>query len=113
MVKIEAIIQPFKLDDVKVALEDLGITGITICHVLVHSGLVGQKTFYRGAAYDTDALGVKFELLVSSLVVDEVVDAISRTARTTTPGDDGTIMVSEVADAISVRSGQRVKFALT
>lgn len=113
MVKIEAIIYPFKLDGVKAALEDLGITGITLCHVLVHGGLVGQKMFYRGAKYNTDALGVKVELLVSSLVVDEVVDAISRAARTNAPGDDGTIMVSKMADAISVRSGQRVKFALS
>ena len=113
MVKIEAIIQPIKSDDVKATLEGLGITGITICHVLVHGGLVGQTMFYRGAKYDADALGVKFELLISSLVVDEVVDAISRAARTTTPGDDGTIMVSEMADAISVRSAQRVKFALS
>ena len=113
MIKIEAIIQPFKLDDVKVALERLGIVGITISHVFVHGGLAGQRVFYRGTKYDADAQGVKLELLVSSLVADEAIDALSRAARTGTPGDDGTIMVSEIDDAIRVRSGQSIEFTLS
>ena len=66
MVKIEAIIQPSKLGDVKVALELLGIVGITISQVFVHGGLAVQKAFYRGTAHDFDSPGVKLELLVSS-----------------------------------------------
>jgi nitrogen regulatory protein P-II 1 len=113
MIKIEAIIQPFRLDAVKLALGGLGIEGITISHVLDHGGPAGLKTFYRGAEYHVDVPRVKLEMLVSSLQTDEVVEAILQAARTNGPGDDGTILVTEIADAISVRTGERVRSTIT
>jgi nitrogen regulatory protein P-II 1 len=112
MQKIEAVIQPFKLDDVKTALKGLGIGPIMISEVLEHGGLVVQKAFYRGTEYCADIPKVKLEMLVSSLRTDEVIEALSRAARTTLPGDDGTILVYEVADGIRIRSGARIQFAL-
>jgi nitrogen regulatory protein P-II 1 len=109
MVKIEAIIHPVKLDDVRAVLKALGVERISICHVSVP----GAKAVYRGAEYEVDVPRVKLELLVSSLVADEVVDALSQAARTGTLPDDGTILISEISDAISVSSGQRVRFALS
>jgi nitrogen regulatory protein P-II 1 len=113
MIKIEAIVQPFRLDSIKMALDSLGIDGITICHVLEHGGPLGLKTFYRGAEYYVDAPRVKLEMLVSSLRADEVIEAILQAARTDGRGGDGTILVSEIADAISVRTGERVQLALS
>jgi nitrogen regulatory protein P-II 1 len=82
MVKIEAVIQPIKLDDVKMALESLGIDGITISEVLEHGGPVVEKTFYRGVEYRVDVPRLKLEILVFSHRADEVVEALSRVART-------------------------------
>lgn len=113
MIKIEAIVQPFRLDSIKLALDGLGIQGVTICHVLDHGGPMGLKAVYRGAEYCVDVPRVKVEMLVSSLRADEVIDAILQAARTNGPGDDGTILVTEVADAISVRSGERVQLTTT
>jgi nitrogen regulatory protein P-II 1 len=113
MVKIEAIIQPFKLDDVKAALEGIGIAAITIYPVVAHGGMLGQKVFYRGAEYIADAPRVKVEMLASSLMIDEVIDVVSRAARSGTSGDDGAILISELADAVSIHSGQRVRFTLS
>ncbi len=113
MIKIEAIVQPFRLDSIKLALDGLGIERITICHVLDHGGPLGLKAVYRGAEYYVDVPKVKLEMLVSSLRADEVIDAVLQAARTNGPGDDGTILITEIADAISVRSGQRVQLAIT
>jgi nitrogen regulatory protein P-II 1 len=113
MIKIEAMVQPFRLDSIKLALDGLGIEGVTISHVLSHGGPLGLKTFYRGAEYCVDVPRVKIEMLVSSLLVDEVIDAILQAARTNGPGDDGTILVTEIADAISVRTGERVRSTIT
>jgi nitrogen regulatory protein PII len=113
MIKIEAIIQPFRLDSIKLALDGLGVEGITICHVLDHGGPLGLKVVYRGAEYYVDVPKVKLEMLVSSLRADEVIDAVLQAARTNGPCDDGTIVVTEIADAISVRTGQRVQLTLT
>ena len=113
MIKIEAIVQPFRLDSVKLALDELGIEGITISHVLDHGGPKGLKAVYRGAEYFVDVQRVKLEMLVSSLETDEVIDAILQAARTNGPGDDGTIVVTEIADAINVRTGERVRSAIT
>jgi nitrogen regulatory protein P-II 1 len=113
MIKIEAIVQPFKLDSVKLALDGLGIHRITISHVLDHGGPMALKAVYRGAEYYVDVPRVKLEMLVSSLQTDEVIDAILQAARTDGPGDDGTILVTEIADAISVRIGQRVRSTIT
>ncbi len=113
MIKIEAIVHPFRLDSVKLALDGLGIEGITISHVLDYGGRRGLKAVYRGAEYYVDVPRIKLEMLVSSLQTDEVVDAILRAARTGGPGDDGTILVTEIADAISVRTGERVRSTIT
>jgi nitrogen regulatory protein P-II 1 len=113
MIKIEAIVQPFRLDSVKLALNGLGINRITISHVLDHGGPGGLKAVYRGAEYYVDVPRVKLEMLVSSLQTDEVIDAILQAARADGPGDDGTILVTEIADAISVRTGERVRSTIT
>ena len=113
MIKIEAIVQPFNLDSIKLALDGLGILGITISHVLDHGGPAGLKAVYRGAEYYVDLPKVKLEMLVSSLQTDEVIDAILQAVRKNRPGDDGTILVTEIADAISVRTGERVRSKIT
>jgi nitrogen regulatory protein P-II 1 len=113
MIKIEAIVQPFRLDAIKLALDGLGINRITISHVLDHGGPMALKAVYRGAEYYVDVPRVKLEMLVSSLQTDEVIDAILQAARTDGPGEDGTILVTEVADAISVRTGERVRSTIT
>ena len=86
---------------------------MTISHVLDHGGPQGPKTVYRGAEYYVDVPRVKLEMLVSSLQTEEVVEAILQAARTDVPGDDGMIVVTEVADAISVRTGERVRATIT
>ena len=113
MIKIEAIVQPFKLDSIKIALNGIGIDRIAISHVLDHGGPMELKTVYRGAEYFVDVPRVKLEMLVSSLQTDEVIDAILNAARTDGPGDDGTILVTEIADAITIRTGERVRSTIT
>jgi nitrogen regulatory protein P-II 1 len=113
MVKVEAVIQPFKLDEVKAALTSLGIEGLTILHVLHHGGPSGLKAFYRGGEYTVDVPKVKLEMIVSSHRADEVIDAISRAARTGMSGDDGTVLVYEIADAHRIRNGRRMEFVLS
>ena len=113
MVKIEAIVQPFKLDEVKAALTSLGVEGITIVHVLSHAGPDGLKARYRGGEYHVDAAKVKLEMVVSSHRADEVIDAISHAARTRQGGDDGTVLVYEIGDAIRIRNGRRIEFVLS
>ena len=113
MVKIEAVIQPFKLDDVKAALDGLGVERITIVAVTEHGRSVSQKGVYRGAEYLVDAPRVKLEMFVSSLRVDEVIEALSSAARTRGSGDDGAIFVYEVAEALRIRSGARLEPAFS
>jgi nitrogen regulatory protein P-II 1 len=112
MVKIEAVIQHFKLDDVKVALEDLSVGLITISEVTEHSTLPERRASYRGAQYCVDTPRVKLEILASSERADEIVDAILRTARTSMSEDDGRILVFEVADAVRIRTGERLQYTL-
>jgi len=112
MVKVEAIIQPFKLDEVKAALASLGVEGVTILHVLGHAGPDGLKARYRGGEYYVDTPKVKLEMVVSSHRADDVIDAISRAARTGGAGDDGIVLVYEIADAIRIRNGRRIEFVL-
>jgi len=113
MIKIEAMIQPFRLDSVKLALNELGINRIIISHVLDHGGPTGLKAVYRGAEYYVDVPRVKLEILVSSLQTDEVIDAILQAAHADGPGDDGAILVTEISDAISLRTGERVRSTIT
>jgi len=113
LVKVEAIIDPTSLDAVKVALAGLKIGGVTIVHVLDHSGPTGLKVAYRGGEYYVDMSKVKLEMVVASLLVDDIIDAISRSARAGIPGgDDGMILVYEIGDAIRIRNGLRTGFAL-
>jgi nitrogen regulatory protein PII len=110
MIKIEAFIQPFKLADVRAALQDFDVVGIAISEVSSQGGS-SRKVVYRGAEYCAECPMTKIELLTSSLQVDEVVEAISRVARTDSSWDDGTILIYEVADAIKIRTRERVELA--
>ena len=107
MKKIEAIIQPFKLDEVKEALKSIGIDGMTITEVRGHGRQKGHKEVYRGQEYNVDLLPkVKIELVVASSRSDEVINVLVAAARTGQIGD-GKIFVSEIAEAIRIRNGDR------
>ena len=107
MKKIEAIVQPFKLDDVKAALAGIGIDGITISEVRGHGRQKGHTEVYRGQEYQIDFVPkVKLELVVASSKADEVVNAIASAARTGKIGD-GKIFVMEIQDAIRIRNDDR------
>ena len=107
MKKIEAIIQPFKLDETKEALQAIGIEGMTISEVRGHGRQKGHKEVYRGQEYTVDLLPkVKIELVVSDNRVDEVVRTLVDAARTGKIGD-GKIFVLDVVDAIRIRNDDR------
>ena len=112
MKKIDAIIQPFKLDEVKEALIALGIDGMTISEVRGHGRQKGHKEAYRGHEYRVDLLPkIKVEMVVPSSRSEEVIQALSRAAQTGKIGD-GKIFVSEIAEAIRIRNGDRGDAAL-
>ena len=112
MKKIEAIIQPFKLEDVKEALKNIGIDGMTISEVRGHGRQKGHKEVYRGQEYNVDLLPkVKFELIVADTRLDEVVETIGQAARTGKIGD-GKIFVYDVAEAIRIRNNDRGEAAI-
>jgi len=112
MKKIEAIIQPFKLDEVKEALKGIGIDGMTISEVRGHGRQKGHKEVYRGQEYNVDLLPkVKLEMVVSSGREDEVIKTLAGAARTGKIGD-GKIFVYNVADAIRIRNDDRGENAL-
>src|SRR5262245_36852812 len=112
MKKIEAIIQPFKLDEVKEALKSAGIDGMTITEVRGHGRQKGHKEVYRGQEYNVDLLPkVKLELVVSDARSDEVVGTIANAARTGKIGD-GKIFVYDVGEAIRIRNDDRGDAAL-
>ena len=107
MKKIEAIVQPFRLEEVKEALKNIGIDGMTISEVRGHGRQKGHKEVYRGQEYNVDLLPkVRFDLVVPNERLEEVVDAITTAARTGKIGD-GKIFVYEVAEAIRIRNGDR------
>ena len=107
MKKIEAIVQPFKLEEVKEALKALGAEGMTITEVRGHGRQKGHTETYRGQEYQVDLLPkVKIELVVPSARADAVVTALMNAARTGKIGD-GKIFVSEVTEAIRIRSNER------
>ncbi len=107
MKKIEAIIKPFKLDDVKDALHDAGVSGITVSEVKGFGRQKGHTELYRGAEYVIDFLPkVKIEVVVEDSLADNVVEAIENAARTGRIGD-GKIFVFDVSDAIRIRTGDR------
>jgi nitrogen regulatory protein P-II 1 len=112
MKKIEAIIQPFKLDEVKEALKAIGIDGMTISEVRGHGRQKGHKEVYRGQEYNVDLLPkVKLEMVVPSSRADEVIAALATAARTGKIGD-GKVFVFEVAEAIRIRNNDRGESAL-
>ncbi|MBE7543969.1 MAG: P-II family nitrogen regulator [Bryobacteraceae bacterium] len=112
MKKIEAIIQPFKLEEVKEALKGIGIDGMTIVEVRGHGRQKGHKEVYRGQEYQVDLLPkVKVEMVVPDDRLDEVVHTITLSARSGKIGD-GKIFVYEVLDAIRVRNDDRGESAL-
>src|SRR5438034_6943081 len=112
MKKIEAIIQPFKLDEVKEALKNIGIDGMTITEVRGHGRQKGHKEVYRGQEYNVDLLPkVKLELVVPSSRTDEVTKTLAGAAQTGKIGD-GKIFVFDVPDALRIRNGERGEGAL-
>src|SRR4051812_45978255 len=112
MKKIEAVVQPFKMEEVKEALKNIGIDGMTISEVRGHGRQKGHKEVYRGQEYNVDLLPkVKFELVVTDARFEEVLATITSAARSGKIGD-GKIFVSEVAEAVRIRNGDRGEAAI-
>ena len=112
MIKIDAIIKPFKLDAVKEKLNEIGVKGITVTEVKGYGRQKGHTELYRGAEYQVDFLPkVKLEIIVDQEVEDKVVDAIIQTAQTGKIGD-GKIFITELKDVIRIRTGDRGKEAI-
>lgn len=112
MKKIEAIIKPFKLDDVKEALNDIGIQGMTVSEVKGYGRQKGHKEVYRGAEYAVDFVPkLRLDLVVTADMVEQVVAAITKSALTGKIGD-GKIFVFPVEDAIRIRTGERGRTAV-
>ena len=112
MKKIEAMIKPFKLDDVRESLSDIGISGMTITEVRGFGRQKGHTELYRGAEYMVDFLPkVKLEVVVPDELVDQCIDAIIETAQTGKIGD-GKIFVYNVERAIRIRTGEENEDAI-
>lgn len=112
MKKIEAIIKPFKLDEVKDALSEVGIHGITVSEVKGFGRQKGHTELYRGAEYVVDFLPkVKMEVVVADDLVDKVIAAIEASAKTGRIGD-GKIFVTNVEETIRIRTGERGESAV-
>jgi len=106
MKKIEAIIKPFKLDDVKEALSELGVVGMTVTEVRGFGRQKGHTELYRGSEYTIDFLPkVKVEVVVSDALVEKVVSAICAAAKTGSIGD-GKVFVLPIGEAIRIRTGE-------
>ena len=106
MKKIEAVIKPFKLEDVKDALAEIGITGMTVSEVKGYGRQKGHSELYRGAEYVVDFLPkIKMEMVVDDDQVDQVVDTVVEAARTGKIGD-GKIFVSNVDKIVRIRTGE-------
>ena len=107
MKKIDAIIKPFKLDNVKEALNDVGVSGITVTETKGHGRQKGHTELYRGAEYVVDFVPkTKLEIIVADERVPEVVNAILNAAKTDKIGD-GKIFVTPIDDVIRIRTGER------
>jgi nitrogen regulatory protein PII len=113
MKKVEAIIKPFKLEDVKEALAEVGVQGMTVVEVKGFGRQKGHTEIYRGSEYTVDFLPkVKIEVVVESDRCDAVVDAIVKAANTGKIGD-GKVFVSDVSEAIRIRTGERGREAVS
>lgn len=107
MKKVEAIIKPFKLDEVKDALGEIGIQGMTVSEVKGFGRTGGKKEVYRGSAYVVDFVPkVKLEVVVSDAQVSQVIEAIEKAAKTGRIGD-GKLFVVAVEEAVRIRTGER------
>ena len=107
MKKIEAIIRPFRLDDVKEALDEAGVVGLTITEVKGYGRQKGHTELYRGAEYVVDFVPkLKLEVVVTEELVERAVEAITEAARSGRIGD-GKIFISPIDDAIRIRTGDR------
>lgn len=112
MKKVEAIIKPFKLDEVKEALSEIGISGMTISEVKGFGRQKGHTELYRGAEYVVDFIPkIKVELVVPEEMVEKVVETVVNAARTGRIGD-GKVFISPVEDAVRIRTGERGESAL-
>jgi nitrogen regulatory protein P-II 1 len=106
MKKIEAVIKPFKLDEVREALSELGVSGLTVTEVKGFGRQKGHTELYRGAEYVVDFLPkVKVEVVVGDALVDKAIDAIVKAARTGKIGD-GKIFVFDVPQVVRIRTGE-------
>jgi nitrogen regulatory protein P-II 1 len=113
MKKIEAIIKPFKLDEVREALSEIGVTGLTVTEVKGFGRQKGHTELYRGAEYVVDFLPkVKIEIVVSDSAVEGAIDAIVKAARTGKIGD-GKIFVSTVEQVVRIRTGELDESAIS
>ncbi len=112
MKKIEAVIQPFKLEEVKEALKGIGVDGMTVSEVRGHGRQKGHKEIYRGQEYQVDLLPkVKLELVIPAARLEEVLKTLISAAKTGKIGD-GKIFVYDVKDAIRIRNDERGESAL-
>ena len=112
MKKIEAVIKPFRLDEVKDALNAVGVQGMTIIETKGFGRQKGHTELYRGAEYVVDFIPkIKIEIVVADAIVNDVISAIQESARTGKIGD-GKIFVSPVEDAIRIRTGERGDIAI-
>ncbi|HUF21936.1 MAG TPA: P-II family nitrogen regulator [Burkholderiales bacterium] len=106
MKKIEAVIKPFKLDEVREALSEIGVTGLTVTEVKGFGRQKGHTELYRGAEYVVDFLPkVKVDVVVSDTLLEQAIDAIVKSARTGKIGD-GKIFVTTVEQVIRIRTGE-------
>jgi nitrogen regulatory protein P-II 1 len=106
MKKIEAVIKPFKLDEVREALSELGCTGLTVTEVKGFGRQKGHTELYRGAEYTVDFLPkVKVEVILAEAMVEKAIDAIIKAARTGKIGD-GKIFVTDVSQVVRIRTGE-------
>ncbi len=112
MKKVEAIIKPFKLDEVKDALAEIGVQGMTVTEVKGFGRTGGKKEVYRGSAYVVDFVPkIKIEIVVPDALTTSVVDAIEKSAKTGRIGD-GKIFVSPIEEAVRIRTGERGEEAI-
>jgi len=112
MTKVEAIIRPGKLDDVKEALDEIGIKGITVISVMGAGKQRGRTQYYRGQEYVVNLLDkTKIETVVADSMVEKVIEVITKTAFTGEIGD-GKIFISKVDEVIRIRTGERGEIAL-
>ncbi|MCW8859049.1 MAG: P-II family nitrogen regulator [Deltaproteobacteria bacterium] len=112
MRKVEAIIKPFKLDEVKEALNDIGIQGITVSEVKGFGRQKGHTELYRGAEYVVDFIPkIKMEIIVSDEQADQVVSVVEEAAKTGRIGD-GKIFVTPIDEVVRIRTGERGEDAL-